>query len=219
MYKLTHTLLESWRRATDPEADETAFASFLDTLERKKRPKTAAMQAGIAFEDEITYYIKNGLLRAQDGSGNAIIHAMGDTIITEERPFTDPFSKAVIQFGNRLRGAQLQVRAEKPVEIDRLPFLLVGVADALHAGIISDIKRPMRYEYGKYFESTQHPMYMELFPEALRFDYLIFDGAYCYREQYRRGDFRPIQDTIKAFTRYLNDADLMDTYKKFWEVQ
>ena len=85
-------------------------------------------------------------------------------------------------------------------------------------GIITDIKRPMHYEYGKYCQSTQHPMYMELFPEALRFDYLIFDGAYCYREPYRRGDFVPIHDSIRAFVRYLNDADLMETYKKFWEV-
>lgn len=195
MYRLTHTLLESWRRATDPEADETAFASFLDMLERKKKPKSAAMKTGIEFESAVNQYIRNE-----------------PVVIEDEKAM-----KAMTQFGNRLRGAQLQVRAETPVEIDRIPFLLVGVADALHAGIISDIKRPMRYEYGKYFDSTQHPMYMELFPEALRFDYLIFDGAYCYREQYRRGDFQPIHDTIRAFARYLNDADLMDTYKKFWE--
>ena len=195
MYRLTHTLLESWRRATDPEADETAFASFLDMLERKKKPKSAAMKTGIEFESAVNQYIRN------------------EPVILEDEKTV----KAMVQFGNRLRGAQLQVRAETPVEIDRIPFLLVGVADALHAGIISDIKRPLRYEYGKYFDSTQHPMYMELFPEALRFDYLIFDGSYCYREQYRRGDFQPIHDTIRAFARYLNDADLMDTYKKFWE--
>lgn len=195
MYRMTHTLLESWRRATDPEADETAFASFLDVLERKKKPKSAAMKTGIEFESAVNQYIKN------------------EPVILED----EKAMKAMVQFGNRLRGAQLQVRAETPVEIDRIPFLLVGVADALHAGIISDIKRPLRYEYGKYFDSTQHPMYMELFPEALRFDYLIFDGAYCYREQYRRGDFQPIHDTIRAFALYLNDADLMDTYKKFWE--
>lgn len=195
MYRLTHTLLESWRRATDPEADETAFASFLDMLERKKKPKSAAMKAGIAFESAVNQYIRN------------------EPVVLED----EKAMKAMVQFGNRLRSAQLQVRAESPIEIDRIPFLLVGVADALHAGIISDIKRPLRYEYGKYFDSTQHPMYMELFPEALRFDYLIFDGSYCYREQYRRGDFQPIHDTIRAFARYLNDADLMDTYKKFWE--
>jgi len=196
MYKLTHTLLESWRRATDPEADETAFVSFLDVLERKRRPRTKAMQAGIDFENAVNVYVSSQPVDIED----------------------ERMLRAVCQFGNRLRGAQLQVRAEKPVEIERIPFLLMGVADALHAGIITDIKRPMHYEYGKYCQSTQHPRYMELFPEALRFDYLIFDGAYCYREPYRRGDFVPIHDSIHAFVRYLNDADLMETYKKFWEV-
>lgn len=195
MYRLTHTLLESWRRATDPESDEDDFASFLNLLERKKTPKTPAMKTGIAFETAINRYVSSQTVDIED----------------------ERMLKAVTQFGNRLRGAQLQVRAELPVEIEKIPFLLVGVADALYAGIISDIKRPTRYEYGKYSLSTQHPMYMELFPEATRFDYLIFDGAYCYREQYRRGDFAPIHDTIRAFVRYLNDADLMEVYQKYWE--
>ena len=195
MYRLTHTLLESWHRATDPEADDKAFASFLNLLERKKTPKTPAMKAGIAFETAVNQYVSSQTVNIEDAR----------------------MLKAVTQFGNRLRGAQLQVRAEKLVEIGGMPFLLVGVADALRAGIITDIKRPMRYEYGRYSLSTQHPMYMELFPEAIRFDYLIFDGAYCYREQYRRGDFTPIQDIILAFVRYLNDADLMCVYQKYWE--
>lgn len=195
MYRLTHTLLESWRRATDPEADDDAFISFLNLMERKKTPKTPAMKTGIAFETAVNQYVSSQNVDIED----------------------ERMLKAVTQFGNRMRGAQLQVRAEKPVEIGGIPFLLVGVADALHAGIITDIKRPMRYEYGKYSLSTQHPVYMELFPEAIRFDYLIFDGTYCYREQYRRGDFAPIQDTIRAFVRYLNDADLMGVYQKNWE--
>ena len=197
MYKLTHSLLEAWRRATDPDAGEDEFLSFLDAIERKPKPKSKAMQDGIAFESEVNRWALSG-----------------HTGIEDERE-----RKAVIQFGNRLQGAQLQVRAEKAVEIDRMPFLLVGVADALKAGIISDIKRPVKYEYGKYFASTQHPMYLELFPEAVRFDYLIFDGAYCYREQYRRGDCQPIHDTIRAFVRYMKDADLMESYKNFWEVK
>lgn len=197
MYKMTHSLLESWRRATDPDADETAFGVFLDTLERKKRQKTKAMQDGIDFEYAVTRYINNEA-PGSDRSGEEI--------------------RAIAQFGNRLRGAQLQVREEKEIKVCGREILLVGVADALKAGILSDIKRVQRYEYGKYQFSTQHPMYMELFPEALRFDYLIFDGKYCYMEQYRRGDFEPIHGTIKAFLEYLDGAELMETYQKNWEV-
>ena len=197
MYKMTHSLLERWRRATDPDAEESAFGDFLDTLERKKRKKTKAKQDGIDFETAVTRYINNEAPDS-DKSGEEI--------------------RAIAQFGNRLRGAQLQVREEKEIKVCGREILLVGVADALKAGILSDIKRVQRYEYGKYQFSTQHPMYMELFPEALRFDYLIFDGKYCYMEQYRRGDFEPIHGTIKAFLEYLDGADLMDTYKKNWEV-
>lgn len=197
MYKMTHSLLESWRRATDPDADESAFGVFLDTLERKKRQKTKAMQDGIDFENAVTRYINN---EAPDSK------RIGDEL------------RAIAQFGNRLRGAQLQVREEKEIKVCGREILLVGVADALKAGILSDIKRVQRYEYGKYQFSTQHPMYMELFPEALRFDYLIFDGKYCYMEQYRRGDFEPIHGTIKAFLEYLDGAELMEIYKKNWEV-
>ena len=197
MYKMTCSLLESWRRATDPDADDTAFGVFLDTLERKKRQKTKAMQDGIDFENAVTRYINN--------------EAPDSNMIGEE-------IRAIAQFGNRLCGAQLQVREEKEIKVCGREILLVGVADALKAGILSDIKRVQRYEYGKYQFSTQHPMYMELFPEALRFDYLIFDGKYCYMEQYRRGDFEPIQGTIKAFLEYLDGAELIETYQKNWEV-
>lgn len=197
MYKMTHSLLESWRRATDPDADVTAFEVFLDTLGRTKRQKTKAMQDGINFENAVTRYINN---EAPDSERS------GDEI------------RAIAQFGNRLRGAQLQVREEKEIKVCGREILLVGVADALKAGILSDIKRVQRYEYGKYQFSTQHPMYMELFPEALRFDYLIFDGKYCYMEQYRRGDFEPIQGTINAFLEYLDGVELMETYQKNWEV-
>lgn len=199
MYKMTHSLLESWRRATDPDADETAFGDFLDALERNNKPTTKAMQAGIDFEKAVTDFANNP-----------------QSIFTSNASADD--TRAIIQIGGRLSGASFQVKCSKCMEICKTPILLVGVADALRAGIISDIKRVQRYEYGKYQFSTQHPMYMELFPEALRFDYLIFDGKYCYMEQYRRGDFEPIHGTIKAFLEYLDGAELMETYQKNWEV-
>lgn len=194
--KVTCTLLNAWLRATDADASEEDFSSFLAVLERQKRPVTRAMQMGIDFESLVNSFVEDGSVTTDDEASY----------------------RAACQFGRRLNGAQLQVWMEKPVTIAGMDFQLVGVADALHAGIISDIKRVQRYEYGKYQHSTQHPMYMELFPEAIRFDYLIFDGQYCYREQYRRGDFLPIESTIKAFLDYLTNADLMDIYKNKWRI-
>ena len=158
--KLTCSLLNSWLYATDPEADEGAFERFLATLEGKKQPKSRAMQAGIDFESAINAYVRNEPLTAAIGVDN------------------ESELKAVVQFGNRLRGSQLQVREERPMTIAGHDLMLIGVADAVKAGILYDIKRVQRYEHGKYQFSTQHPMYMELFPEAIRFDYLIFDCAY-----------------------------------------
>lgn len=199
-YRLTCSLINNWLYATDPDADEQAFTRFLDTLERRKQPKSKAMQAGIDFEDCINRYVRDELPDTSRSELN------GDTL------------RAVIQFGNRCRGGQLQVREEKTITLAGMDIDLVGIADCLKCGILYDIKRVQRYEYGKYQFSAQHPMYMELFPEAIRFDYLIFDGTYCYREQYRRGDFEPIQDIGKRFLSYLEAAGLMDTYKEHWRV-
>lgn len=195
-YKITCTLLNAWLRATDTDASEEDFSSFLAVLERKSQKDSKAMQEGRRFEEHVSQRAHN------------------PNVVCDN----EAEARAVIQFRQRLANAQLQVRMEKPVTIAGMDLQLVGVADALHAGIISDIKRVQRYEYGKYQSSTQHPMYMELFPEAIRFDYLIFDGQYCYREQYRRGDFSPIEGTIKAFLDYLNNADLMEIYKDKWRI-
>lgn len=195
MYRLTHSLLEKWMRCTDPDtASDESFAAFLDALERKKGPRTTAMQAGIDFEADIY---------------DAVEHGMQNVL-------EDTHGRVVRQCAKLLEGAQFQVREEKRIRLNGMDIVLVGVADALKAGILYDIKRVQRYEYGKYQFSTQHPMYMELFPEAMRFTYLIFDGQYLYREDYRRGDFEPIEATAGAFLRYLEGADLMDTYKEHW---
>ncbi len=192
LLRMTASLLNSWLYAVDSEAPEGSFERFLGTLEREMGTKTRAMLEGIAFEDAINAYVTSGTLPEP------------------------PLAHTVRAMGDRLRGGQLQVRVEKDVRIAGQDVRLVGIADCVKAGVITDIKRVQRYEYGKYQHSAQHPMYMELFPEALRFDYLIFDGAYSYLEQYRRGDFQPIQQTVKSFYDYLQGAGLWDTYEKNW---
>lgn len=190
--RVTASLLNSWLYATDDEATEAQWLGFLATLAREKRPKSKAMLEGIAFEDYVNRYVQENVLPEP------------------------PLAHTVRAMGERLKGGQLQVRAEKKIAVGGTDVLLVGIADCLKAGIISDIKRVQKYEYGKYQQSAQHPMYMELFPEALRFDYLIFDGTYSYREPYRRGDYPPIEQTIKAFFDYLHGAGLWELYQEHW---
>ena len=196
VYRLTASLLNSWLRATDPDAEGNEYADFLADLGREQRPTGPAAQMGIDFE-------------------NTVDQASQGIYDKTEEPSAD--LAAAIAFGNRLKGAGYQVKAMKQTEVCGVPLNLVGIADFVKAGVITDIKRVMRYEYGKYQNSVQHPMYMELWPEAIRFDYLIWDGKYAYAETYRRGDFEPVTGTIQRFLNYLDAAGLTYTYFSHWK--
>lgn len=200
MYRITHSLLSAWDYATGDRAGDDSLAEFVKTLKREPKQRTPAMQAGADFEDAVTFYAAHGYMKVED------------MVACSEAEF-----KAIAYFGNKVRWAAPQVRAEKEVKICGMDFLLVGVADYLKAGIIYDTKRIGMYEYGRYVGNTQHPMYFELFPEAVRFDYLIFDGYQTHVETFRRTDCEPIQNHIARFTRDLRDVGLLETYKEYWE--
>ncbi len=217
MFRITHSLLSAWDYATGDGAGDDSLAEFVKTLKREPKQRTQAMQAGIDFEDEVTFYAANGYLKCDDAPKMQVITAMGDTIIQDVRTYTEAERKAIIKFGKKVLGAVPQVRAESQMTINGIDFLLVGVADYLKAGIIYDTKRIGMYEYGRYVGNTQHPMYFELFPEAVRFDYLIFDGYQTHVETFRRTDCEPIQNHIARFTRDLRDVGLLETYKEYWE--
>ncbi len=199
MFRITHSLLSAWDYATGDRAGDDSLTEFIKTLKREPKERTKAMQAGIDFEDAVTFYSVHGRL--------------------EHDNYPETERRAIIRFGEKVRWAAPQVRAESKMTIGGMDFLLVGVADYLKAGIIYDTKRIGMYEYGKYVGNTQHPMYFELFPEAVRFSYLIFDGYNCYQEDYRRGDFAPIQDHIAAFIRDMKEVGLLEIYKQNWSVQ
>lgn len=198
MYWLTQSLLSKWQHfldADDAYAD-TALQSFLSLLRLEEKEMTPAMQAGIDFE--------------------AAINA---TISGEElEPVGDKHDRAVRRFTRLCTGGQPQVPIAGRIKVCGLDFQLYGVCDYVKAGTIYDIKRVQRYEYGKYFRSPQHPMYLHLLPEARKFTYLVFDGSNTYTETYRRGDFPPIEETILKFARWLDEFEYMDDYKKYWAM-
>ena len=189
MYWLTQSLLSSWKHfldADDAYAD-AALSSFLSTLRREEKETTQAMQAGIDFEAAINSTV----------AGVPI------------EPVSEKYDRAVAKFSRICSGGQPQVPVAGRLHVSGLDFQLYGVCDYVKAGVIYDIKRVQRYEYGKYLHSPQHPMYLHLLPGASKFTYLIFDGANTYAETYRRGDFEPIEDTISCF---IND------YFTHWEM-
>lgn len=195
---LTQSLLSSWQHYLDADDSysDAAFSSFLLTLRREPKEVTPAMQAGIDFENAINITVAGGFPES--------VNAKWDN--------------AVKCFSAACMGGQSQTPVSGELHTADMDFCLYGLCDYVKAGVIYDIKKVTRYEYGKYYHSPQHPMYLHLLPEATKFTYLIFDGSNIYRETYRRGDYTPIKDTISKFVRWLNEMNLMDDYKTYWSM-
>lgn len=202
-YLMTHSLLSSWLYAMkdspfeDATSERDAFGEFLQVLRREPTPTTEAMQKGIDFEDLVTAIVRNdaeGMRRNPD------------------------WYDAANQIAQIVRGGSLQHRARKVMEISGMMFVIYGRLDALKAGTIYDVKFSGSYDRGKYFDSTQHPMYFELVPEANDFVYLISNGKEVYREHYRRDEAADITVTIGSFVSWLTANGLLETYKQHWQA-
>lgn len=197
-YLMTHSLLSSWTHALkeNPYEDATTerdpMAEFMQVLRREPTPTTEAMQNGIAFENLVTA-IANG----QNGKD-------------------DPWGEAAAIVADRVRGGIFQYKAYKEVQVGGMTILLYGRLDVLKAGEIIDIKFTKNYDPGKFYSSTQHPMYFELIPEAGRFTYLASNGAGVWSETYRRDETRSIIPTADNFLSWISDAGLMPLYREKW---
>lgn len=202
-YLVTHSLLASWLYAMkeDPYADATTerdpYKEFLDVLNRVPTPTTEAMQNGIDFEELVTS-IANGAEWQTD----------------KENKWYDAAAKVA----GIVRGGQFQYKAKKVVTVGGIEFLLYGRLDVLKAGTIYDIKFTKNYDRGKYFSSTQHPLYLKLIPEAREFTYLISNGTDVWTETYTPTETRSIFPVISDFTDWLVDHDLWKIYAEKWEA-
>lgn len=195
---MTQSLLSSWIYYMNADDDRTAdaWASFVATLRREKKEPTKAMQDGIRFECMVNDLVAGKPIQADNPKWDA----------------------AASRFAGKCAGGISQLPVTGDLSVSGMDFTIYGVCDYVKAGIVYDIKKVTRYEYGKYQHSPQHPMYLHLIPEASRFDYLIFDGSNCYVETYRQEDCKPIQQTIAEFIRFLDETEGLDTYKAFWAM-
>lgn len=225
-YLMTHSLLSSWLYAIQesPYEDATStrdsFAEFLQVLRREPTQTTEAMQNGIDFEDLVTDII-NGTYKPEetfvyDINGNPEIEPNSGELMVTYR-YHKWFSSAQ-KVAAIVSGGQLQVRTKKDITVNGMNFLLYGRLDALKAGTIYDIKYSGSYERGKFFDSTQHPMYFELVPEANDFIYLISNGKEVYQEHYRRDEVADITVIVGDFVLWLTENGLLETYKQHWKA-
>lgn len=202
-FLITHSLLSSWLHAIkeDPYEDATTerdnYAEFLDVLNRVQTHPTEAMQNGLDFEELVTS-IANG----------------ADYQADREHRWYDAASKVA----DIVRGGQFQLKAKKYVTVNGIDFLMYGRLDVLKAGTIYDIKFTKNYDRGKYFGSTQHPLYLDLIHEVGRFTYLISNGTDVWTETYTREETRSIYPVIGDFADWLDAAGLTQIYREKWRA-
>ena len=198
-YLMTHSLLSSWLYAmkSSPYEDLTSekdpLAEFMRVLRREPTETTEAMRNGLAFEDMVTRI------------------ASGEDEDTEHKWYLAACKAAKV-----VRGGIYQYKAKTEIEVSGIKVLLYGRIDFLKAGRVIDTKFSKGYERGKYFDSTQHPVYLQLVPEAEEFVYLISNGTDVWTETYRREETQDIEPIISAFFMFLETNGLMDKYKKHW---
>ena len=203
-YLITHSLLSSWMYAIkdDPFEDATTerdpYAEFLNALNRLPSPPNEAMQNGIDFEDLVTVTANHG----------SIPYGYGE----------EKWYDAAAKVANIVRGGQFQFKARKVVNVAGTEFVLFGKLDVLKAGSIYDIKFSKSYDRGKFFGSTQHPMYLELVPEAQDFTYLVSNGVDVWTESYTREETRSIFPVIADFTGWLKSQGLFQIYAEKWSA-
>ena len=191
--RITKTLLDSWLWSYKTD---DGYEKFLKTLNREKIQPTTKMLTGVQFEN-----VLNNVLN-------------GEYISPDHEWYS-----AISEMSEELSGSQQQVVLFKEIKVDGVRFLLHGVLDYLKAGVVYDLKFTKNYHLNKYFSSTvQHPMYMELVPEARLFEYIISDGKEVFRERYPRDIVEPIEPYIKNFMRFLEKQNLIDTYTEKWRV-
>lgn len=148
---------------------------FLSTLRREKKPQSRAMLDGIRFEN--------------------VVHAVSEGVdIGPEQEWYKP----IVEICEIITQGQYQVKASRPLVMDNVEFVCFGILDFLKAGVIYDTKFSRTYRVGKYLDSPQHPMYFYLCPEVRRFEYIISDGSYVYREVYSARGHRTHRDNRAA---------------------
>ncbi len=221
-YLITHSLLSAWLYGMkeNPNADATnepkdPMAGFLQVLRRESTPTTSAMQDGINFEDLVT-----SVLTGQKTITFPEIDYKTEAVkVFAGRPSDHRWFGAAEKVARIVNGGLLQYRAKKEIEVGGMKFVLYGRLDCLKAGTITDIKFSSSYDRGKYITSTQHPVYMELIPEAQKFTYIISNGTEVWTETYDRAETPDIRPIISNFLDWLYTVGLMQTYQEKWEAK
>ena len=207
-YLITQSLLSAWLYQFNcaEEAADDAREDFLKKLRRENEDQTEAMLRGISFEDAVYDMLKGD-------NSTAYEHCKRYAKYKQEKECA-----CIAQMAKLMQGGAYQGTAYKEKRIAGENFLLMAKADWVKAGEILDCKRVSDYEVGKYFESVQHPMYLEVIDGAKCFKYEVCDGDDIYEERYTREDIpKSIDSIIEEFVADLKSTNLWKIYTTNWE--
>lgn len=214
-YLITRSLLSSWLFMLDdrfPSDTRNPLDEFLTVLRREPTPTSEAAQKGIDFENLVT-----SIVCGQNTQPCEILDVELNASVIASMPITQhPWYKPASEIAKVIKGGALQCTARRNLQVDGVDFMAYGRLDALKGGTIFDIKFTGHYDVGKYFGSTQHPMYMFLVPEAMSFAYLVSNGSNVWIESYRRDETRDIATIVSQFLSWLRENDYDRLYFERW---
>ena len=209
-YLITQSLLSAWLYLFNCTEDysEKAREDFLACLRREATEPSQEMLRGISFEDAVQSYL-NGDSKAPEKHAKRFA----------KRGCEAEEAACVCAVASIMRGGTYQLTAYKDKRIAGIDFVLMAKCDWVKAGVIYDCKRVTNYEPGKYLNSAQHPMYLEVLDTAKRFNYVVCDGSDVYTiDSYVRSDIPQTVDKLVAqFVEFLKSENLLDTYFKYWQ--
>ena len=198
-YLITPSLLNSWANIWN--CIDYVRESEKDEISLEDKQSLAREQALSEFLDTLSRLPSEPNIYMQKGIDFEEECYKGNTIISP-----------IIENG------AYQIAGSKKIKVDGINILLYGRLDVLKGGTIYDIKRVTRYAPQKYQKSYQHPVYLELFPDAKQFTYLVYDDAeILHTETYYRDECCDVKGVIADFLRWLKDNDLFDVFVSKWK--
>jgi len=177
-YLITPTLINSWLYYMNSE--EPDDASILATIRKVKFEATPAMEAGNKFEADVFAWV--------DGHRVELM---------------DDYWACVEEVSAEVPGGVRQLKVSKEINVDGQAYLLYGKVDHLAGPVASDVKWTGTYEFPKFKDTAQHPIYLECLETVPMFRYLISDGRRVYEERYLRQECPPASQLVRDMVGHL----------------
>ena len=195
------------------KAEQNAYQSWLNTLNKVRLPTTEAQQKGINFENavqEISDNFEGVKLKDEKLVFSNEIDFLFATMLPEAE------SKAAYEIAKKTHGGLWQEVLQKRVD----NYLLYGKADVIKQNYIYDIKRVSQYEVGKYQKSIQHLLYMEC-SGIENFEYLISDkSGNVYAEYYTKEPQEVLLSKVNTMVEFIKSVpEFSKPFNEFWRAK